>query len=177
MGAIVEEAAVPFDYGESGGVWLVHWLSSLQRLLQLYPAERHGEFDPALVEQAKTGAAYSVQTLVEAQVRRRDIAHAWAGFFTRYDLLIAPTLSQLPFAVGRPGPEGPDGKPILSWACTPVFNLTRQPAASVPCGLSRDGLPIGLQIVSACYRDPLVLAACAAYQAADPPTWPDLPRE
>jgi aspartyl-tRNA(Asn)/glutamyl-tRNA(Gln) amidotransferase subunit A len=72
-------------------------------------------------------------------------------------------------------PLGPDGQPNYQWACTAVFNLTRHPAISVPCGLSAEGLPIGLQIVAAHGRDALVLAAAEAYGAAAPFTIPDLP--
>jgi aspartyl-tRNA(Asn)/glutamyl-tRNA(Gln) amidotransferase subunit A len=55
------------------------------------------------------------------------------------------------------------------------FNLSRHPAVSVPCGLSRDGLPVGLQIVSGHYKDALVLRAAARYAEADPLEFPVLP--
>ena len=58
---------------------------------------------------------------------------------------------------------------------TPQFNLTRHPAASVPCGLSREGLPIGLQLVAGHYKDALVLRAAAAYAEAHPLKFPVLP--
>ena len=175
LGCVVEEANAPFDPAEAGGVWAVHWMSSIQRLLQIYPRERHGEFDPGLMEQARIGASFTVQTLVDAHVRRREIAHQWNLFFDRYDLLIGPTLAVLPWGVGRNLPDGPDGKPNLNWACTVDFNLTRHPAASIPCGLSAEGLPIGLQIAAGHCKDALVLAAASAFEQAQPFAFPTLP--
>ncbi|MDB5479014.1 MAG: amidase [Caulobacteraceae bacterium] len=175
LGCVVEEAKPPFDNAEAGMIWAVHWMSSIQRLLQLYPEERHREFDPGLLEQARIGASFTVQDLVNAQARRREIAHRWNLFFTRYDFLVGPTLAVLPWGVGRNTPDGPDGKRNLNWACTAVFNLTRHPAVSVPCGLSGDGLPIGLQIVAGHYKDAEVLAAAAAFQEAAPFAFPVLP--
>ena len=73
-------------------------------------------------------------------------------------------------------PDGPDGKPNIQWSpYTSQFNLTRHPAATVPCGLSSEGLPVGLQIVSGHYRDALVLSAAARYAEAHPLKFPVLP--
>jgi aspartyl-tRNA(Asn)/glutamyl-tRNA(Gln) amidotransferase subunit A len=81
-----------------------------------------------------------------------------------------------PFEAGKNLPVGADGKGNVMWSpYTPQFNLTRHPAASVPCGLSRQGLPIGLQIASGHYRDELVLRAAAAYAAAHPLDFNALP--
>ncbi|HLZ82759.1 MAG TPA: amidase [Caulobacteraceae bacterium] len=175
LGCVVEEAEAPFESDEAGGVWAVHWMSSIQRLLQLYPEGRHAEFDPGLLEQARIGAAFTVKDLVDAQARRREIAHRWNLFFARYDLALGPTLAVLPWGVGRNLPDGPDGKPNLNWARTVAYNLTRHPAASLPCGLSTDGLPIGLQIAAGHYKDAEVLAAAAAFARAAPFAFPDLP--
>jgi aspartyl-tRNA(Asn)/glutamyl-tRNA(Gln) amidotransferase subunit A len=56
------------------------------------------------------------------------------------------------------------------------FNLTKQPAASIPCGLTSQGLPAGLQIVGPRYGESLVLRAARAYEKAAPWTFPDLGR-
>ncbi len=175
LGCVVEAATPPFDTIEAGRVWSVHWLSALQRLLTVYPEARHGDFDPGLLAQARMGATFSLQDLVEAQVIRRQLTHDWNLFFERYDLLISPTVNVLPWATGQNLPLGPDGAPNYHWAATAVFNLTRHPAITVPCGLSEDGLPIGLQIVAGHYRDARVLAAAAAFEAAQPKAFPVLP--
>jgi len=175
LGAIVEPIEPPPESLDAGRVWVTHWFSAMQRLLQLYPAERHGEFDPSLLNQAQTGSGYTVQTLVDAMVERRTITTAWNLVFTRFDLVIMPTLNVLPFPVGQGQPLGPDGKPNPAWANTSLFNLTRHPAISAPLPPSDDGLPIGLQIAAAHYRDDLVLAAAAALEAAQGLAFPDLP--
>jgi aspartyl-tRNA(Asn)/glutamyl-tRNA(Gln) amidotransferase subunit A len=175
LGATVEPIAPPPESANAGQVFVVHWFSSLQRLLQLYPAEKHALFDPGLLQQAKIGEQYPVQTLVDAMVARREMSTAWNLLLTRYDLVISPTLTVLPFVVGQPFPPGVDGKPLTAWSNTALFNLTRHPAITTPAGLSASGLPVGLQIVAAHYRDDLVLRASAALEAARPRAFPVLP--
>jgi aspartyl-tRNA(Asn)/glutamyl-tRNA(Gln) amidotransferase subunit A len=176
LGCKVEEAQAPFSYAEAGRTFVVHWLAALQRLLQLYPESRHGEFDPNLLASAKAGLRYSLQDVVDAQVSRRELAIAWNLFFDKYDLLLSPAVAVQPFDVAKNLPEGPDGKANALWSpYTAQFNLSRHPAASVPCGLSREGLPIGLQIAAGHYKDALVLRAAAHYADANPLSFPVLP--
>lgn len=176
LGCKVEEAEAPFPYPEASRAFVIHWLAALQRLLQLYSESRHGEFDPNLLAGAKAGLRYSLQDVVNAQVTRRELAIAWNLFFAEYDLLLTPTVAVKPFAAGQNLPIGADGKPNIQWSpYTSPFNLTRHPAATVPCGLSSEGLPVGLQIVSGHYRDALVLAAAARYADSHPLKFPVLP--
>ena len=172
LGAHVEEVSPPFDHMEAGRLWSVHWLSALQRLLQVYPEAAHDQFDPVLLAQARTGAAFSLQTLVDAQVARRQLCHAWNLFFGDFDLLISPTVNVAPWAVGQNLPIGADGQPNYQWAATAVFNLTRHPAITLPCGLDDQGLPVGLQIISGLYKDAQVISAAAAFEATTPPSFP-----
>jgi aspartyl-tRNA(Asn)/glutamyl-tRNA(Gln) amidotransferase subunit A len=175
LGAVVEPIAAPPLSAEAGQVFVVHWFSALQRLLQLYPADRHDQFDPGLLQQARIGEQYPVQTLVDAMVARRELSTAWNLLFTDYDLVISPTLNVLAFPVGQPFPAGPDGNPNTGWSNTALFNLTRHPAITTPAGLGASRLPVGLQIVAAHYRDDLVLQASAALEAAQARTFPALP--
>jgi aspartyl-tRNA(Asn)/glutamyl-tRNA(Gln) amidotransferase subunit A len=176
LGCTVEEVEAPYSYADASRTFVIHWLSALQRLLQLFPEERHGEFDPSLLAGAKAGLRYSLQDIVNAQVTRRELAIAWNLFFDKYDLLLSPTVAVQPFEVGKNLPDGPDGKGNQQWTpYTPQFNLTRHPAATVPCGRSRDGLPIGLQIAAGHYKDALVLRAAALYADAHPLKFPILP--
>jgi aspartyl-tRNA(Asn)/glutamyl-tRNA(Gln) amidotransferase subunit A len=176
LGCTVEEALPPTNYREVGRVFVVHWLSALRRLLQLYPEARHGEFDPSLLVGAQNGLKFTAEDIVNAHVGRRDMTIAWNLFFEKYDFLLTPTLAVQPFEVGQNAPPGPDGKPNLLWSpYTFQFNLSRHPSVNVPCGLSRDGLPVGLQITAAHYRDADVLRAAARYAEADPLEFPILP--
>src|SRR5262249_12796165 len=93
-----------------------------------------------------------------------------------YDLMLSPTVAVQPFEVGKAMPDGPEGKANPLWLpYTLQLNLSRHPAASVPCGLSRRGLPVGLQIAAGPYTHALVLRARARYSEAFPPEVPVLP--
>lgn len=176
LGCKVEEVEAPFPYPEAGRTFVIHWLAALQRLLQLFPESRHGEFDSSLLASAKAGLRYSLQDVINAQVARRELAIAWNLFFDKYDLLLSPAVAVQPFEVGKNLPDGPAGKANALWSpYTAQFNLSRHPAASVPCGLSRQGLPIGLQIAAGHYKDALVLRAAARYAEANPIKFPVLP--
>jgi aspartyl-tRNA(Asn)/glutamyl-tRNA(Gln) amidotransferase subunit A len=178
LGCEVEEAKPDMMGADAGKSFVTHWLTSAQRLLQQYPEKRHDEFDPSLLASAKAGLRYSLQDLVDAQAERRMVALAWNLFFEKYDLLLTPTVAVQPFEVSTNAPPGPDGKPNIQWSpYTYPFNLSRHPAASVPCGLSKDGLPIGLQIVAGHYKDALVLRAAARYAEAHPLEFPVLPEK
>jgi aspartyl-tRNA(Asn)/glutamyl-tRNA(Gln) amidotransferase subunit A len=176
LGCSVEEVEAPFSYEEASRIFVTHWLTNGQRLLQLYPESRHGEFDPNLMLSMKAGLRYTMQDVVNAQGGRREMAVAWNLFFEKYDFLITPTVAVQPFAVLKNWPEGPGGEPNRQWSpYTATFNLTKHPAASVPCGLSRDGLPVGLQIVAGHFKDAAVLRAVARYAKAHPLAFPRLP--
>ena len=93
------------------------------------------------------------------------------SFFESYDLLLCPTVATAAFGLGILWPGEVDGKPVdreAGSAFTFPFNMTGQPAATVPCGFTRDGLPIGLQIVGRRFDDVTVLRAAAAFEAARP---------
>ena len=97
-------------------------------------------------------------------------------FHASYDVLLTPTLPIPAFEVDRIAPAGTDQSNWMHW--TPFsypFNLTQQPAASIPCGFTSSGLPVGLQIVAAKYRDDLVLRVARAYERLDPIKMPPVP--
>ena len=176
LGCIVEEATPPYPYADAGRIFVTHWLTNAQRLLQMFPENRHGEFDPNLLASAKAGLRYSLQDTVTAHAQRRELAVAWNQFFETYDFLLTPMLAVQPFPVLKNLPDGPGGEPNRQWSpYSSVFNLTRHPAASVPCGISREGLPIGLQIAAGHFKDAAVLRAAARYTEAHPIAFPRLP--
>lgn len=176
LGWAVDEVEPPFSYADASRCFVTHWLTNAQRLLGLYPESRHGEFDPSLLASGKAGARYTLQDAINAQAVRREMAVAWNLFFETYDFLVTPTVAVQPFEVGKALPDGPGGEPNRQWSpYTSTFNLTRHPAASVPCGLSREGLPVGLHIVAGHYRDAAVLRAAALYTEIHPLEFPVLP--
>jgi len=92
------------------------------------------------------------------------------AFMQDYDLLLTPTLPITAFAIGLDHPgRGTSRSEGLCWqAFTYPFNMTGQPAASVPCGLAGNGLPVGLQIVGRWRADATVLAASRAFEELRP---------
>ncbi|MBI1733741.1 MAG: amidase [Candidatus Rokubacteria bacterium] len=94
------------------------------------------------------------------------------ALFEKYDLLLTPTIACPPFDVNVDNPERIAGKPVPPYGWIPFtypFNLTGQPAASVPCGFTKaGGLPIGLQIVGRRFDDATVMRASAAFERARP---------
>ena len=178
LGCSVEEVkAPPFPHGEAGKSFSIQWLTNSQRLLEIYPEQRHGEFDPNLLAGARMARErFAMADVVRALAIRRDMAVAWNLFFEQYDFLLSPTVAVQPFAVLNNTPAGADGKPNMMWSpYTATFNLTRHPAATVPCGRSSAGLPIGLQIVAGHFKDAQVLALAGAYAAEHPIEFPVLP--
>ncbi|WP_127752663.1 amidase [Devosia sp. 1566] len=118
--------------------------------------------DSSLVEDIEESRGATLEEHLAAQVERAMLARRMGEFHQRFDLLLTPTLAVPPFAVGRNSPDGYNGR---SWyGFTYPFNLTRQPAASVPCGLTEAGLPVGLQIVGPPRNDLIVLQAAHAYE-------------
>ncbi|MFC7249283.1 amidase [Halomicroarcula sp. GCM10025324] len=107
-------------------------------------------------------------------VVRTEVFEAFQSLFAEYDLLLLPTIAVPPFEHGKWGPEEVEGEsvdPVLEWALTWLFNLTGHPAASVPAGVTRGGLPVGMQIVGPRFADQRVLAASGAFERIKP--WHD----
>jgi aspartyl-tRNA(Asn)/glutamyl-tRNA(Gln) amidotransferase subunit A len=134
------------------------------------PAQE-AQLDASLVKFIRRGGAVTAREYVLAMERVRAYWHEAQTFLSRFDLLLTPTASVAPFPVGQSPPREISGQPIsiLGWMpFTFPFNLTGQPAASVPAGVTEDGLPVGLQIVGRRHADRAVLAASAAFEAACP---------
>ncbi len=97
-------------------------------------------------------------------------------FFERFDLLLTPTLPLTAFDAGLEVPDSARYPRWIDWAAFSYpFNLTQQPAVTVPCGFAPDGLPIGLQIVGPKYADAVVLRAARAVESALPQPMPEAP--
>ena len=129
------------------------------------------QMDPGLVQVAKEAGELSMLDYLAAMNERGALIERMSRFHQDYDLLLTPTL---PIPAFQGGCEVPENWPHPRWPTwTPFtypFNLTGQPAASVPCGFTAAGLPIGLQIVGARHEDERVLQAAYAYQQARPLT-------
>lgn len=127
--------------------------------------------DPELVNVAKKASRLTMLDYLGAVNEATALRERMANFHLKYDLLLTPTLPLTAFKTGREVPEDWPSTRWPSWTpFTYPFNMTGQPALSVPCGFDSEGLPIGLQLVSARFNDSLVLQAGHAYQQAAPLT-------
>ncbi|GAA0901239.1 MULTISPECIES: amidase [Streptomyces violaceusniger group] len=161
LGAVVEE----IDPGFEDPVEAFHtlWFSGAARVVQPLGQEDWELLDPGLREICAQGASYSALDYLAAVDVRMALGHAMGRFHSAYDLLVTPALPITAFEAGVEVPKGLEHTRWTGWTpFTYPFNLTQQPAASVPCGLSGAGLPIGVQLVGARHADALVLRAAHA---------------
>lgn len=134
-------------------------------------ADQRAQMDPGLVEVAEWAEGLSALDYLAAMNERNALLEHMSRFHQRYDLLVTPSLPLAAFEAEREVPEGWPHKRWPTWTpFTYPFNMTGQPACSVPCGFTRTGLPIGLQIVGRRHDDATVLQAAHAYQQAAPLT-------
>lgn len=117
----------------------------------------------------------STQDVQQLLLRRNALGTQMRLFMTEFDLLITPAVA-IPAFEARPAGSVPmTAESMLSW--TPFsypFNLTQQPAITIPCGLTAAGLPVGMQIVGPAFGDALVLRAARAYETVRPVARPNL---
>ncbi|WP_020387553.1 amidase [Kribbella catacumbae] len=144
----------------------VLWFSGAAKVLAAYGDAVDDRVDPGLRRTAAAGSAYTASDYLDATAVRMELGRLMGEFHRRYDVLVTPTLPLTAFPVGQDVPDGWPSPEWTSWTpYTYPFNLTQQPALSVPCGLTSAGLPVGLQVVGARHADALVLRVGQAYQS------------
>ena len=174
LGASVEE--VEPDIGANVGVTFVnHWFPGAANALRGYSPAQQAVMDPGLREVAAAGAKLPLMDYLASVKEREQLGVRMNQFHRTWNLLLTPTLPLPAFAAGIECPVMADGSRWTEW--TPFsypFNLTRQPAATVPCGLTSAGLPAGLQIVGPSFADAAVLQAARAFEKLRPFRMPAL---
>ncbi len=167
LGAKVETADPGF--AECGDIFRTHWFSHLRNVLFRLPPEKLALLDPNLREVIDKAASITLTEYIDQARARTALGEHMRRFNQQYDLLLTPTLAVLPFAVNILGPERPANVADWTW-WTPFsfpFNLTQQPAIAVPCGFSKSGLPISMQLVAPAWREDLALRAAYAFEQAN----------
>jgi aspartyl-tRNA(Asn)/glutamyl-tRNA(Gln) amidotransferase subunit A len=145
----------------------VLWFSGAAKVLEAYGAAVDDRVDPGFRRAAAAGLQYSASDFQDATAVRSELGRLMGEFHRRYDVLVSPTLPIPAFPTGQDVPDGWPSPDWTSWTpYTYPFNLTQQPALSVPCGFAAAGLPVGLQVVGPRHSDALVLRVGQAYQAA-----------
>lgn len=165
-GAVVREDTRPIDNAEPS--WRILQQSNWAARFGAKLDEVADRLDPSFVEGIRAALAYTGQDLLQATYRRTQFFRTVQAWFRDADFVVTPTMSRPPLAVDHAAlePIEIDGQPAgdmrVSW--TPylnLFDLTGHPGVSVPCGMTPDGLPAGLQIVGPWYGDADVLRLAA----------------
>jgi aspartyl-tRNA(Asn)/glutamyl-tRNA(Gln) amidotransferase subunit A len=131
--------------------------------------EMRDKMDPGFVRAVEMLSKRTLFDASKARLVRYDVAATMGRYFQQYDLLLTPTMPDTAFGLDR---SLEPYQPSLAWSpFTYPFNLTGEPAITVPAGWSAEGLPVGLQIVGPRFLGGLVLRAAAAFEAAQP--WSD----
>jgi aspartyl-tRNA(Asn)/glutamyl-tRNA(Gln) amidotransferase subunit A len=141
------------------------WFTGAWTLWNQLTPEQQEVTDPDFAAEARFGERLSSLDVQRLNLRRGELGSHMRQFMQRYDLLVTPSVA-VPAFEARPAGHTPlDPEVMLGW--TPFsypFNLTQQPACTIPCGLTSEGLPIGLQFVGPMFADALVLRAALAFE-------------
>lgn len=166
-GAVVEEADPPIP--ESREHFQILWYAGAAKATEALTEAQRDRLDPGLREIIDEGLTYSAQDYLTAMATRMSMGEAMGRFHEDYDLLLTPAMPITAFEAGLEVPPDSGDRRWTGWAgFSYPFNMTQQPAASVPCGFTEAGLPVGLQVVGPRHGDALVMAACHAFESARP---------
>lgn len=166
LGAVVDERDPDVPDGRREAYDRMYFGTAAYGILELLEDETDAdEVDPALWDVIRQHRNDRMLDWLAADATLVELAQRMSLFHTRFDLLVTPTVAVAPFEAGREVPrDWPDPR-WTSWAVlTWPFNMTGQPACTVPCGFTTDGLPIGVQVIGPRDDDRAVLAAANAIQ-------------
>lgn len=172
IGCRVEEIEHVFD--DPGEAWFTLFCSGYAAARQADLDRVRDVMDPLFLEFVEIGLKKSAADFALAAYERRRLMQRMGELLTGFDILLTPTVAVPPLPIGVDNPSKIEGKEMRLFGWIPFtypFNMTGQPAASVPCGFTEDGRPIGLQIVGRRFDEYTVLRASAAFEAAAP--WAD----
>lgn len=167
LGAHVEQVDPGFD--DPLDITTGLWFLGAHTVWSGLTPEQQAVTDPDFRAEAALGAQLSAAQVQQLNLRRGVLGSHMRQFMQRYDLLVTPSVAVPAFEARAAGTVPMDPQAMLGW--TPFsypFNLTQQPAITVPCGLTSKGLPMGLQIVGPMFGDALVLRAARAFESVHP---------
>ena len=153
-------------------LWVSEFYAGVGVRLKKQLTEQRELLDPAVADVLKDALRQTSEEYYTKVFRRYELREKMRVFFEPFDLLLTPALPCAAFDVGLNTPPQHADRSIVSWVYyTYPFNLTGQPAASIPAGFTRSGLPVGLQMVAKINHETDIFRAAAAYEAVRP--WAD----
>lgn len=153
-------------------LWMAEFYAGVGTRLKKTLTEQRNLIDPVVAGVLDKALEQTIDEYYGRVFARYAFREQVRQFFEKFDLLMTPTTPVAAFDLGRDIPSELDGANIVSWvAYTYPFNLCGLPAASVPCGFTQAGLPVGLQIVAKALCETDILCAAAAFETAHP--WTD----
>jgi amidase len=174
-GAAVENIA--FDVSDGREPYLA-WRGAWMVGQQHQNLARLAAFGDNLRGNVQAGLKITARDLAAAEDTRLKIFHRFRALFETYDVLLTPAAPVKPFPVEMNFPTEVNGRRLENYVdwLAPAFLITlvSLPAGSVPAGLTHDGLPVGLQIVTPRFGEPLILSIAKLVQQANPIGWPPL---
>ncbi len=163
----VEVVATSLDWPDPMSIFDRLWTARGGAYQKLSAADR-ARLDPGYARLIGRAASITAGDHLAALQDRATFSRRVAESFRDFDLVVTPMMPIDPFAAEADGPPDMDPDTPVPWArWTPFsvpFNVTGQPAASVPCGWSKAGLPVGLQVIGPRFADETVLRFCAAWE-------------
>lgn len=167
FGARVEE--IDFAMSDPIDIMAPLWSVALAMGVQPMTPQQRAVVDPPLLALAEPGFTLGALDYRALEKRREALFRRFSELHQTYDLLITPQLATTAFATMHEVPPNRELKRWWEWSpFTYPFNLTQQPAATMPCGFASNGLPVAMQIVGARYAEQKVLRAARAYEQAHP---------
>lgn len=151
------------------------WFAGAAKVVSNFDNEQRALLDPGFLKIGLEGSKIDIVGYMKAADQRADLGRSMQEFHSRYDVLITPTLPRTAFTAGQ-NTETADQEHWMNWApFSYPFNLTQQPALSIPCG-QLDGLPVGLQVVANRGDDLLAISIAKYIEELIPSQFLDSPR-
>lgn len=176
LGARVEEVGQVMD--DPIRIWETEFYTNVGARLSDFLKDSPEQMDMAVVKKLREAMQSSLPDYHRNSASRARFREQIRQFFQHFDLLITPTLPVAAFDTGLDVPPQLAERDLMSWVYyTYPFNLTGQPAASVPCGFTGEGLPVGMQMVAPTNQETTIFRAATAFESARPwacrwPEWP-----
>lgn len=154
----VEE--ISLDSPKLTDVFSKHWMAVASYIVAGVPQRQRKDMDPRLLDWARRGDSEHLHEYLQAEYDRFEVGAYFKDLLMTYDLLVTPTMAMTGFDVGLDMPVGKGGKLWADWTpFTYPANLAKLPAASLPMGLAKNAMPVGLQVMAGFLKDNLVLQA------------------